>query len=217
MIRFAAVSAAAFLAASPAFAGDRFAVSGSVGTLGGQLQAHYKVNSLLSLRGGYNYAEGEFDETYEEIDYTVDADLSGALFAADLHPFGNGFVLSAGVHLADKTLGLDGRPSEPVEIGDTTYTPAEIGTLRGDADLGGTSPYLGFGWNDAFSDGRIGLTAMAGALILDDPTVELTASGPIASDPTFADDLEQEEQNLQDDIDELPFYPVLNIGIVVRF
>jgi len=215
-------AAAAALIATPAAAGDgllkdRFAVSGSAGTLGGQLEAHAKLNRFLSVRGGANYLEFDFSETYEEVDYDLTADLTGGLFAIDFHPLGSGLVVSAGAHFGGKAFDLTGTPTGTVEIGDTTYTAAEAGTLTGEADLGGTAPYLGVGWNGAFSGGRIGLTAMLGALLLEDPTVDLSADGTLASDPTFQAELEEEERRLQDDLDEYPFWPVASIGVVVRF
>ena len=220
MRRTIALSAAALAALSAAHADglkDRFAVSGSVGTLGGQIEAHGKINKYLSVRGGYNYLEFDLDETYDDIDYTVTTDLTGGLLAVDVHPFGNGFVLSAGAHIGGKTFDLSGLPSEGVEIGDTFYTPEEIGEIRGEADLGGTAPYLGFGYNGAFSNGRYGFTAMIGALLLEDPTVDLSTTGLLSEDPSFQADLEAEEDELQDDIDEFPFWPVASIGFVVRF
>lgn len=208
---------AALFAAGHAFADSRVAVSGSIGTLGGEAQVHLQLSRFLSLRAGYNYLEGEIDETYEDVDYTVDATFSGPMAAVDLHPFMNGFVLSAGFHFAEKQADLFAVPNQPVEIGSTTYQPADVGSIAGEADLGGASPYLGLGWNGAFSNGRLGFTAMVGALLLDEPTVDLSASGPIASDPTFIADLQAEEDAIQDDLDEYPFYPVVSLGLVVRF
>lgn len=49
------------------------------------------------------------------------------------------------------------------------------------------------------------------------PNVELTASGPIASIPTFQDDLNQEKQNIEDDVDSFTVYPMIAIGFCYRF
>ena len=49
------------------------------------------------------------------------------------------------------------------------------------------------------------------------PTANLSATGPIASDPGFQADLAKEENNLQDDLDNFEYYPVISIGFNYRF
>ena len=216
----AAVAAAMIAVCGAAEAGGpggRVALSGDIGTLGGKVEAHLHVNRYLSVRGGYNYLEfeGEFD--FDDLTYSPELDMSGAIAAVDLHPFRNGFVVSAGAHFGAKSANLEAIPTEAVEIGGDIYTPAQIGTITGDLDLGETAPYLGFGYNGAFSNSRLGMVFMVGALLIDEPTVSLTADGLLASDPDFIADLQQEAADLEEDASDYPFYPVVSLGLTLRF
>lgn len=53
--------------------------------------------------------------------------------------------------------------------------------------------------------------------LIDPPDIDLFATGPIASDPTFQAHLAEEERGIQDELDILKFYPVLSISLVYRF
>ena len=49
------------------------------------------------------------------------------------------------------------------------------------------------------------------------PAVELSASGPLASDRTFQQDLKEEEEDLENDIRHIRVYPALSFGFTYRF
>ncbi|MEM8985571.1 MAG: hypothetical protein AAGC95_02515 [Pseudomonadota bacterium] len=214
-----AACAASFLWAAPGLAESRIAVGGNIGTTGVAADVQFKVNDFIVLRGGGNYLEFELnEETYDDIEYDAEIDFTNFAAFVDLHPFANAFTISGGVYVGDKGLSLDARPIEPVEIGGQTFTPEQVGSLVGDVDLEDAAPYLGLGFNNAFTGGRLSFSAMAGVMFTGDPDVSLNSEGGILSDSAvLRAELDAEEENLEADVDDFEFYPVLTIGLNIRF
>ncbi len=212
----AALAAGSGLAAGAADA--QMAISGSVGTTGATVEAKVKVAPIIALRGGYNYFQYEADDTYDDIAYAGDLDLSTAGAFVDLHPFGNAFMLTGGAYFGKKTLDLFATPTANVEIGSQTYTPAQVGTLNLTGDLEDTAPFVGLGWDSSFDTKGLTFRFIAGAMFTGTPDVNLTATGgTLTNDPAFQTQLAAEEQNLQDDIDDYEIFPVVQLGLALSF
>ena len=210
--------AALMLVPSVASAGD-FGLGGSIGTTGGSVEAKVAGSGNLMLRGSFNYLEFDRDDTYDDIDYDGEVDMKTFAGFVDLAPFSNGFVISGGAYLGDKTLDLLATPTTPVEIGDETFTPEEIGTLTGQAELANFAPYLGIGYDGFFNPRRDwSFNARAGVMFTGSPDVELiSADGTLSSDARVQDALRDEIANIEDDVDEYKYYPVVTIGLTRRF
>ncbi len=194
------------------------AIGGSIGTTGAAVEAQIQVLPGLQLRGGYNYFQYEADDTYDGVDYTGDLDLNSIGAFVDFHPFGNGFLITGGAFLGEKTLDLLARPANNVQIGNQTYTPAQVGTLGMAADLEDTAPFVGIGWDTTFENPGIAFKFIAGAMFTGSPQVNLTATGgTLVNDPAFQAQLVQEEQNLQDEINDYEVYPVVQAGLTLSF
>ncbi|MEM9749845.1 MAG: hypothetical protein AAF869_02730 [Pseudomonadota bacterium] len=206
--------------AAPAAASDRFAVTASAGTLGVGGDIQVRVIDYLALRAGGHFFSFDINERYDGVDYDADLQLSNGIFSADAHPFKNGWMISGGVIVGERGLGLDGEVDEPVEIGDLVFTPEQVGTLRGDVDLNSVSPFIGLGFDNAVTkrSGRVGFSALIGAAFTGEPDVELSAEGGVLSDdPVFLAELAEEEENLEDDFDDFPVYPIVRFGVSVSF
>lgn len=216
IIAIAALAAGSGLAAGAASA--QVSVSGSVGTTGGTVEAKIKVAPIVAIRGGYNYFQYEADDTYDDIAYQGDLDLSTAGAFVDVHPFGNAFMLTGGAYFGEKTLDLFATPTTNVQIGNQTYTPAQVGTLNLTGDLEDTAPFVGLGWDTSFDTSGLGFRFIAGAMFTGTPAIDLTASGgTLSNDPGFQTQLANEVQNLQDDIDDYEIYPVVQVGLSLTF
>ncbi len=216
IIAIAAIAAGSGLTAGAASA--QISVSGSVGTTGGTVEAKIKVAPIVAIRGGYNYFQYEADDTYDDIAYQGDLDLSTAGAFVDVHPFGNAFMLTGGAYFGEKTLDLFATPTANVEIGNQTYTPAQVGTLNLAGDLEDTAPFVGLGWDTSFDTKGLGFRFIAGAMFTGTPAIDLTASGgTLSNDPGFQTQLANEVQNLQDDIDDYEIYPVVQVGLSLTF
>lgn len=216
MIAFAALAAGTGLAAGAAEA--QINVGGSIGTTGGSVEVSTKVLPIVAIRGGYNYFQYEADETYDDVAYTGDLDLTTFGAFVDLHPFGNAFMITGGAYFGDKTLALLATPTTNVQIGNQTFTPAQVGTLNLNAEMEKTAPFLGLGWDTSFDTPGLGFKFIAGAMFSGSPQVDLRASGgTLSNDANFQNQLTIEEQNLQEDIDAYEIYPVVQIGLTLGF
>lgn len=210
------------LAAGPDAAADEgradLTIGPDVSTLGIGLQAGLRFNDHVGARIGGNWFEYDFERSYDDVDYDVDLDLGSPGALLDIYPFGGGFRLSGGVRLNFNRADLTGSPNGGFEIGDTTYSADEIGTLDGGVDFNTLSPYLGLGYAAALFDGALELAFDAGTMYHGSPDVSLSASGgSLAGDPAVQADLEEEREAIEDDLDAFRFYPVVGFAITWRF
>jgi len=110
-------------------------------------------------------------------------------------------------------------PAPNYEIGDQVYTADEVGELRGGMDYRALAPYFGIGWGNA-AQSRIGFVVDLGIYYSGYAKSHLTATGPIASQPGFVDNLRREVDELQRDYDEdgynWRFFPFVLLGISVK-
>jgi hypothetical protein len=173
------------------------------------------LNPRISLRGGANFIPYQPTITSGDIDYEAGIPSPQFIGAVDLF-LASGFRLSGGIRIKSGELELTGELSEPVEIGDETYDPADVGTLTGTVITKDASPYLGIGWGNVAMS-RLGFFVDLGVALHGSPGVELTASGPIAGDPSFEDDLDREAQALEEDLEAFKVYPILSLGVSFGF
>lgn len=198
----------------------QLAIGGGVGTTGGKIEAEYQVANGVVLRGGYNYFKYSRDDSqYDDITYDGDLDLSTVGAFVDLHPFGGAFMLTAGVYFGDKTLDLTADPQSTYDIGGTTYTSAQVGTLAAHGELESSAPFVGLGWDTTYTgSGPWGFKFIAGVMFTGSPDIQLTSTGGSASsNPTFQQSLRQEEADLANDVDDFKVYPVVEAGVTFRF
>jgi hypothetical protein len=211
--------AAAAAGTGVAHADRGLAVGGSIGTVGANIEATAQITPYVQVRGGFNYFEYAIDDTFDDIAYDGNLDLSNFSGFLDFRPFGNGFVLSGGAFVGDKALDMTARPTTNVRIGDVTYTPAQVGQIALNAAMEDVAPFVGLGWDTTFQgESPLGFKVIVGAMFTGSPTVDLTASGgTLSSDPTFQAEVAKEERNLQDDVNDFEVYPVAQVGLTYRF
>ncbi len=184
--------------------------------LGGEASA--KLSDGLILRLGGNYLAVGTSKALDDVSYDLDLTFANAGGALDLHPFGNGFLISAGVYWNGNGLELNATPTTGVTIGNTTFSPAQIGRLDGEIEFNPVAPYLGIGWDGTFfGDGALSFKFRVGLFYMGEPEVTLRASGSLAGSPTLQADLAREESKIESELDFLGFYPALTIGFTYRF
>lgn len=191
----------------------------NMGTTGVGAEAQLSLGPVFVLRAGIDTLGYDFDETYSEVDYGGRFDFDTVSGFVDLHPFLNGFLISGGAYVGDRTINLNARPSTHVEIGGASFTPAQVGTLSGRIKLSETAPFIGIGYDDAFyREGRWGFRGIVGVAWSQEPEVGLTSSGgSLSNDPTFRARLEQEAREIQGDAEDKAFFPVVQLGLTHRF
>lgn len=212
--RVLSLPAALALLLAPPLQAQETGVAVHVGTLGLGADLAVSITSRLGLRGGVNLFPFDVEDRAEGVDFTVSLPSPQYMLLADFYPAGH-FRLSGGALISPSKLDLRGTPTEPVDIGDGTYTPQEVGTLSGRITTRDVAPYVGIGFGTP-TRSRVGFLLDLGVAFHGAPELSVSASGPAASDAGFQADLDAEVQDYQDDIDGIVVYPVLSIGISVR-
>lgn len=214
---FAAITVLMLVASSSVYAGN-FSVGLKAGTLGAGIEAETSFSDSFGARFGVNYFEYGYSTTQDDIDYDVDLTLASASALLDWHPLQGAFRISAGVLYNGNEIDLEAESSTTYEVGDITFTGAEVGTLTGDIDFNDVAPYAGIGWDTSFGrDDRFGFLLDLGVMYQGSPDASLSANGTAASNPVFQNELAKEETNLEEDIDKFEYYPVIAIGFSYRF
>lgn len=207
-------------------AAPRVAMALRAGTPGVGLDLDFGLSREWGVRFGYSAFDLNHSVSTTDVDYHGRLKLGIATALLDWYPFRGVFHLSGG--LADQMTRLDvvGQPSQGAYTLDgTTYTTQQIGSLTGEAKFAHpVGPYLGFGWgNPTASTGRVHFLLDIGAIYGGAPQVTLAAQCGSAAPPgsplcaAAQSDLQVERQRLQHKLDVLDWYPVVNLGVAVRF
>jgi hypothetical protein len=209
------LAALCMMGTTTSVAADRFGVGVKVGTYGFGADFGVSVNDVVSFRVSLQRADLSLTETYDEVEYDGDFTFGGEGVMADIYPFKGQFHITAGLFSNRNRADLSGTVTEPVEIGDNIYTPAEVGTLSGTIEFDSTAPYAGVGWgNTSRGDNRVRFVFDVGLLFQGSGRIDdLTSSTGLVSD----EDLATEVATIEDDIKDYDFWPVLNFGIAFRF
>ena len=200
---------------SPAHA-EGHSIGGKAGLLGLGVEYSYSISERIAFRGALYGSGYSFDATEGGIDYDFELNWDSSSVGVDLHPFTGPFRLSVGLLANDNGLSATSTPTQSVLVGNTVYTPAEIGTLSGSVGFDGTTPFVGLGWDWSKSK-RVGFSLDLGLVSQGSPDVALVASGLLAGDPNFAADLAAEEAELEDALDDLDVLPFASFGVTFRF
>jgi hypothetical protein len=203
-------------------AASRLAVELHAGTSGVGAQVEYVFNDYFTGRvsGDWLRVSASFntiDLNTVDIAYSGRANWATAGAFVDLHPLKNGWFVSAGVFQGDRNGSFAGAPTNDVIIDGVTFTPAQIGTVMGEAKLPSTSPFVGAGWDQA-QHARSGLTFrfLAGAAF-GAPQVSLWDVGPYSDTVPVQTWIAQEQADAQSKANAWKAYPVVQLGIGYRF
>jgi hypothetical protein len=201
------------------------AIYAKAGTLGYGGGVGIDVTESIRVRG--EYTTGSFspsDIDTDDVTYDPDLDLKSGALLLDWHPFkGGGFRVTAGLIANGNELKVKAEPrASSYTINGQVYAASEIGTLKGKAEFDSTAPYLGIGWGDAFGkDGHFTFVADLGVMYQGSGDVTLNATCGPAATPTqcarIQSSVAAEEKNLEDEISDYKYWPVLSIGLGYRF
>ena len=202
-----------------------FAMAGASGlgikasTLGAGVEYERQFNENFGMRLGVNYFQFDTDFDVDDINYDSSVDLQSASAIVDWYPFEGAFRLSGGIMYDGNEFDISATPNKPVTLGDNEYTPAMIGTLSGSVDFNTTAPYAGIGWSSGrgINDG-LSVEFDLGVLFQGSPDIsDYRATGSLAGDPAFQNDLDREVTKIEDDLESYQFYPVVALTLTYRF
>jgi hypothetical protein len=210
--RFGNLVAPLLLICAPSAASAQFSIAPRIGTLGLGVDVGYALAPMVTARAGAGFIPVEPRGTFDDTEYQVSIP-SALTLGMDLHPGGGSFRLSGGLLIQSGALSIEGTPTGNVELGDDFYTPAEVGTLRGEIAGADVAPFLAFGFGRHGTSG-VGLFLDLGGAFMGDPTVSLSASGEARDDPDLQAGLRAEEAHVREDVDLYGrFYPIVSLGI----
>lgn len=209
--------ASASLLGSPAHA-EGWAAGAKAGTLGFGAEIYKSFGPVVNGRLALNAFSFDDTGTEDDVTYDYDVELNTMGVMVDWHLFRGAFRVTGGVLANGNEVSLTGKALGDFIIGDTPYTPEQVGNLTGTVDFDSTAPYLGIGWGNPVAMGnRLSFNVDLGVLFTGAPAVALAADGALASDPDFQANLKREEQNLEDDLSDLELHPVIAVGVTYQF
>jgi hypothetical protein len=213
---------ATITAATPAVAQERTSrvtAGATGGTLGVGPEVALRISPVLGVRANATFLGVSHSVDSDDITYDGRLKLGSIGLMADLHPFRGGFRVSAGFRINSNKVDLKADTSQDatVEVGDTPYSGAAVGSLGGTVKTRKFAPMLTVGYASGLTPGlKFGVEA--GAMLQGSPRIDnLRASGPIAADPAFQAALAREEQEIEDDIDNYRIYPILQVSLRYAF
>ena len=195
------------------------AIGPKVSTLGLGADAIAMINTKLNARLSVQTFSYDVSGTESGVDYDADLKLLSGLIAADWFPTKSSFRISAGAMINGNELEMTGKTTGGTyTIGNTTYTAAEVGTLDGKVEFNTLAPYLGIGGGNPFNNtSNWSFSYDIGVVFQGSPDVSYTVNGTLANNAAFLAELEQERIELEDELDDYQYYPVLSVGVNYRF
>lgn len=200
------------------------------GTMGIGVELSKDLHKKLNSRFGINTFSLSLDNSYDGVDYKADVTLQSVSALLDWHPFAGKFFLSGGMVLNNSSVAIYNKDgTQTFSWGGNDYITNDM-KLNGDVSFQPFAPYIGMGWFAAPSTrGSFGFSAELGVMYSGAPDINITASGSaanqnnptnffnVAADPTFQQDLTDEEHKLEEDYKKYRFYPVLSLGVTYAF
>ncbi len=195
---------------------NRLSIGPRVGTLGPGLELGLRPFQPINLRVTGNYFKHNFNGTYDDIKYDVDVTWTTGGALVDIHPFPLGFRFTLGAFANHNRIDLQAEPDIAYVIGNQVYDGADLASITGDVSFDPIAPYFGLGWGSS-GYSRIYFSVDVGLMYQGSAKVRLDATGIATTYAGFYEELERERQNIEDDIDEHKWYPVVMIGFGFSF
>lgn len=195
----------------------RFRVGLTAGTLGIGPEIGYRANRTIGVRANATFLSFDHSVKSNNVRYDGHANLKSGGVMLDLYPFGGGFFLSGGARINGNDGRLRATPQSTTTIGSTAFTPAQIGTISGRAEVKDVAPQLTLGYGGGLRHG-LSFHFEAGALFQGAIRVrDFASNGTLANDPRFLVELEKERLSTQRKVDDYKVYPIAQIGLKYRF
>jgi len=189
-----------------------------VGTLGIGLQVAKLLTPHVGGRVAAHYFSLNKTTTQSDVDYNADLKLESFSALVDLFPgFRGAFHFTGGLLSNQTTVDAVGNCNGgTVKLNNRNYTCAQVGTLTGSLKFPSAAPYLGLGFGTPAAGSKFHfLFDLGGAF--GEPTLTLNASNS-GSNSQLASDVQAQRDKTQKDINKFTkIYPVLEIGLGVRF
>jgi len=223
MKRFAAI-ALLFSSVIPQWAHADVGAGLRVSTLGFGADIDISATKWATVRVGYHGIN--YGREYTDTDVTYDGKIKTSVASAivDWNVFAGSLHLSIGAVSSGPKVDLIGRPTGGTyTFNGNTYQASDIGSLTGTIKIGkSVAPYIGFGWGNVVSDKHslsflFDVGAIHTGTISTTLNVNCNPSLPSATCDQITADANAERADLEDKASRYRWYPVLSLGLGVKF
>lgn len=210
------------------------AVAVKVGLEGVGFDVATPLSRRLNLRGGASFFSYTHQLTEDGIQINPDIQFRKAAAYLDIYPFAGSFRISPGYvfyngnHATANAMVPGG---QTFTLNDNTYTSSTVDPVRGSAEVTfgrKQAPSLTVGWGNMIPrhGGHFSVPFEIGMEYIGAPkfTYNLTGTAcyqlvcaPVQSDPQTQADLKAEQNDLNNDLYNLRFYPIVSIGLSYKF
>ncbi len=199
----------ALVAAMPAHAIELEQVSVGAGTLGARAEVGFEIVPTVVLRGVINKYDYDYTDTIDDIKYDGQIGFGSYGIQVDFHPPLVPIYATVGIFKNDNEFNMTALPKGTYTIGSNTYTGAQVGTLSTNVGFDNQALYGGVGLE--FQLGPIAAVLEGGVYYQGDPLVTMKATGAIANDTTFMNDLKNEIAAAESDLDKAKYWPAVTL------
>jgi hypothetical protein len=198
----------------------------SAGTTGLGLHLSVPVQSNLNMRFGVNALNHSYSDTASNVDYDFKLKLQTIEALLDWFPGSSQFRLTGGLAYNGNEIEAKAKPNSAARytFNGVSYRASDVGSVNGTIDFNKAAPYLGVGWgNAASSEKGWGFSSDLGILFQGKPSATLTAvCGPTAVSAAggctaLQSNVASEQARLNDEMNNLKYYPVARIAVTYKF
>lgn len=192
-------------------------IAARAGLVGIGLEGAVAFSPRVQARAGFGILPFEPDPTIDEIVWRLEVPKSWYNVGLDVYLAGE-LRIGGGMLFKPDDPTLEATPSSSVDIGGGTFTPAQIGTLRGTLASRTKAPYAILGVGKMTGRG-LGLFVDVGVALLGDPHIELVSEdGTLSGLPELRSYLDAEEARLENEApDYIRYWPFLSVGVKLGF
>ena len=211
----------------------------NVGTLGAGFSVGYEFNKYLKARVRAGFLSYDHDDTWSDVDVMGEFTGNNMGIMLDYHPFGGRFRLTAGLTISDLAVDVEGSMDRRM-IAEHVGKTYEFGgyqfiikdedvTAKAEYKWNKVQPYLGIGWSsDGEGDAEVYFTFDLGVNFMGtgDLSVSYTGGADVIdpsgnkieiSNQVLENAIREEGKDFFDIADDICVYPVIQMGIGVRF
>ncbi len=194
-------------------AAQGFGVAARAGLVGIGLEGAVSLAPRVQARAGFGILPFEPDPTIDDIVWRLEVPRSWYNIGLDIYLAGE-LRVGGGVLFKPDDPTLEATPTSAVDIGGRTFTPLEIGTLKGTLASRTKAPYAILGVGKMTGRG-LGLFVDVGVALLGDPHIQLEAEGGSFSDlAELRSRLDAEATRLESSApDYIRYWPFLSVGV----
>jgi hypothetical protein len=200
---------------------SKLAIGANVGTTGFSLEGRTPFTENLYGRIATNYFYYKHSMRKGSLDYKGKLHLLTVPLLVDYHPFPeSGFHISAGIAYNDNKVNATATPNKAVRIYNTTYQPAELGTVKAKLTMTNKiAPIVAIGYDSSFIKNKAwSFNAEAGIMYQGKEKIKVSATGYAAQQQSTIDDLNRDANDALKRVKKyLKFFPVISIGFKYNF